>query len=138
MTNETLHQEETIEEMVSKLHAERKKEGGGDIYPIARRVQVLSSKGYEYYLTREEEERLYSSFMRCRQGGKILPDFIEHGYELARMFMLVRFFFPTLNPTPSKEEMEEFSETAKLLVEKKEFSQLSSFLETCASFMSKE
>src|SRR3989338_1610866 len=100
MTNETLHQEETIEEMVSKLHAERKKEGGGNIYPIARRVQVLSSRGFkEFYLTREEEERLYSSFMRCRQGGKILPEFIEHGYELARMFMLVRFFFPTLNRT---------------------------------------
>ncbi len=132
--NKTLFQEETAEEMKSKLEIERSVEGGGDIYKIARRVQILSSLGYEYCLTMEEEERLYSTFLQCREGKIFLPEWIPWAYQMARAFMLIRHFFPLINATPSEEEVKEFIKAAKMLADKEEFFQLSSLLETCTSF----
>lgn len=134
MENKTLPQEETVEEMKSKLEIERSIEEGGDIYRIARRVQILSSLGYEYCLTMEEEERLYSTFLGCREGKTFMPEWIPRAYQLARAFMLIRHFFPLINATPSEKEVKEFTKAAKLLADKEEFFQLSSLLETCASF----
>ena len=138
MENETLSQdlpqEETLEEIKSKLEIERNTKGGGDIYRIARRVQILSSLGHKYCLTMEEEERLYSTFLRCREGKIFLPEWIPWAYQLARAFMLIRHFFPLINATPSEEEVREFIKATKLLADKEEFFQLSSLLETCISF----
>ena len=139
MANKTLSYEETEEEILLRIFIQRNQQNGGNIYQIASCIQVLSSRGKkeyhlkEYHLTDEERERLYSAFMKCRQGKNILPELLEHGYQLARMFILVRHFFPALNQMPSEEEKGEFLKTAKLLAEKGDFFQLASFLETCAS-----
>ena len=134
MANKTLSYEETEEEILLRIFIQRNQQNGGNIYQIASCIQVLSSREKnEYHLTDEERERLYSAFMKCRQGKNILPELLEHGYQLARMFILVRHFFPALNQMPSEEEKGEFLKTAKLLAEKGDFFQLASFLETCAS-----
>lgn len=118
--------------MIENLTRERGKKGRSDIYQIALYIFLLKLWGHKDDLTMEEEESLYSAFMRCRKGKNIMPK-AERGYQLALMFMLVRHFFPETPPLLRK-EVEKLMETAKLLAEKGNYLRLVSFHAICSFF----
>lgn len=67
----------------------------GQIYVIARIVEVLRQRGHLYeHLSKNEQGKLLSALHNARYGKKPLADWLPRGYQIARFLMLAMDLLP--------------------------------------------
>ena len=81
----------TVEELFRELEDLRSNEG--DIYQVARRLQMLIGSGAEVTLTDKEKVDLKNAFILARNNSSDrVIGIVLQGYEIARFLMLGKFF----------------------------------------------